>query len=429
MNILVTGANGFIASGIVESLLSGGHNIKACARNIKGLTETSQLQWQAIDFNSYTNVSSWSPLLEGIDIVINCAGILRETATNTFKTVHEDAPLALLKAAELAKVKKFIQISALGEPKDGDFIASKHRFDQLLEKSTINSIILRPSVVVAVRGSYGGTSLLRAQAALPFALFLPGNGEQKMQPILLDDLSHMVSVVVVKDVDSCTLYCAGAEYVSLKEFLLAVREWLRLPTAKTISLPRWLIYCGVWIGDALGSGPINNTIWKMIERGNVIAPKLQQQAVDITGIEPRSITQYLGSTSSFVQDRWHAKLYFMGTVARMTLMFVWMLSAVAGLVAKSESFTPVLNGIGLDTQWHLLAVNSFSGLDFILGALLLFGIKTQRVLQLMLLATCGYSLVIGLTSYELWLSPMGGLLKNLPVMVLILICLVLNDKR
>lgn len=67
-----------------------------------------------------------------------------------------------------------MQVSALGDPRDGEFIASKHALDADLQKLDLDWAILRPSVVYSPAGSYGGSSLLRALAALPFMLFVPG---------------------------------------------------------------------------------------------------------------------------------------------------------------------------------------------------------------------------------------------------------------
>jgi uncharacterized protein YbjT (DUF2867 family) len=47
----------------------------------------------------------------------------------------------------------------------------------------------KPSLVIG-RGAYGGTSLMRGLAGLPFVLPLPGEGRERIQPIALDDLAR-----------------------------------------------------------------------------------------------------------------------------------------------------------------------------------------------------------------------------------------------
>src|SRR5687768_15590531 len=135
-----------------------------------------------------TAPASWRASLEGIDAVVNVAGILRERGSQRFDRIHHDGPLALAQACVEAGVARFVQISALGHPDDGEFIASKHRFDQALQQLPLAAIVLRPSVVYSTAGSYGGTSLLRALAAVPGVLPLPGDGRSRIQPLAAEDL-------------------------------------------------------------------------------------------------------------------------------------------------------------------------------------------------------------------------------------------------
>lgn len=109
------------------------------------------------DFARMTTPESWRETLRGVDAVVNAAGILRETGRQTFARIHIGGPLALARACVEAGVKRFVQISALGQPGDGEFIASKHRFDEALLALSLEAVVLRPSVVYAASGSYGGT--------------------------------------------------------------------------------------------------------------------------------------------------------------------------------------------------------------------------------------------------------------------------------
>ena len=69
---------------------------------------------------------------------------------------------------------------------------SKAKADAALETLELNWLIVKPSLVIG-RGSYGGTSLMRGLAGLPFVLPLPGEGRERFQPIELDDLAAGVA--------------------------------------------------------------------------------------------------------------------------------------------------------------------------------------------------------------------------------------------
>lgn len=77
---------------------------------------------------------------------------------------HFVTPKALFNAAVKAKVKKVIQISALGvETTKVDFATSKKTCDEYLLSLPIDAVVLRPSLVYSA-GSYRGTSLFRGLA-------------------------------------------------------------------------------------------------------------------------------------------------------------------------------------------------------------------------------------------------------------------------
>src|SRR6476659_4142868 len=119
MRVLVTGANGFIGARVVAGLRDAGHAVVAAQRLALAADAI------ACDFARDIAAETWKPRLAGIDAVVNCAGILRETSGDTFARVHVDAPLALFRACAATGVRRVIQLSALGEAEDGEFIASK----------------------------------------------------------------------------------------------------------------------------------------------------------------------------------------------------------------------------------------------------------------------------------------------------------------
>ncbi|MBU2713442.1 SDR family NAD(P)-dependent oxidoreductase, partial [Zooshikella harenae] len=109
MNILITGAAGFIGSAIVELLLQEGHSVKACARNPHNLPRHPNLKAASIDFSAHLTAEDW---LQQIHAVINCAGILTERYFGEFSQLHFQSPKALAEACVQQGIKKFIQLSA-----------------------------------------------------------------------------------------------------------------------------------------------------------------------------------------------------------------------------------------------------------------------------------------------------------------------------
>ena len=119
MNILLTGASGFIGSHLLRRLHAAGHRITACVRQPQAAARRfAGADDIACDFSRDTPEAAWLPRLEGIDVVINAVGIIRETRRQTFTALHSATPEALFRAAARCGVKKVIQISALGADED-----------------------------------------------------------------------------------------------------------------------------------------------------------------------------------------------------------------------------------------------------------------------------------------------------------------------
>jgi len=121
---------------------------------------------------------------------------------------------------------------------ENSYARSKAKADAALETLDLSWLIVKPSLVVG-QGSYGGTSLMRGLAGLPFVLFLPGPARERFQPIALDDLAAGIAKLALTEAPSrTTLYAAGPETVSLREILLAYRAWLGFGAARAAGLAR-----------------------------------------------------------------------------------------------------------------------------------------------------------------------------------------------
>ena len=124
---------------------------------------------------------------------MNCAGVLQDTPTNSTRKVHFRAIKALFDACSKTKVKRVIQISALGVGPDADtpFARTKFAAEETLKRHDFDWVILRPSLVIG-RSVYGGMALLRALASIPFVLPIAREGAS-FQPVQVADLASAVS--------------------------------------------------------------------------------------------------------------------------------------------------------------------------------------------------------------------------------------------
>ena len=320
MRVLVTGAYGFIGMHIVAGLRAAGHRVVGCGRDVKaGERRIPGIEWIACDMVRDTTIDAWTPRLDGIGAVINCAGILQGRRSGETAAVHRDGPAALFDACAKAGVRRVIQISALGieEPADTAFAITKRAGDEHLMALDLDWVVLRPSLVYGP-GSYGGTSLLRGLAGLPWVIPLPMGGRQRFQPLHMRDLARAVRRLIEPDAPARVLLRpVGPEPMTLREIVLGLRRWMGFGRARVVAVPRLLIRVVAALGDLFrvfgGRGPLNSTAMRQMEADNTADPAPFVAAV---GFTPARFDDALAAEPSHVQDRWHARLYFLRPVLR-----------------------------------------------------------------------------------------------------------------
>lgn len=430
MRVLVTGAYGFIGAHIVAALVAAGHDVVCAVRGARVDTRFPGLRAIACDMARDLRSENWLPRLAGVEAVVNCAGILRERGADTYAAVHEQAPLALFRACVDAGVRRVIQISALGDAGDGEFIASKHRCDAALAALELDWLVLRPSLVYSAHGSYGGSSLLRALAGLPGLLPVPGRGAQPLQPIAAEDVgAAMVAALARPRVAGEVLELAGPHVLSLHDYLLTWRRWLGFGRAYTLAVPAPLVRLACALGEHLGNGPLGNTIARMLERGNVGADDAGARLRERLGLWPRSLQCALAETPSHVQDRWHARLYFCLPLLRASMALLWIGSGMVGWLAPTADVVAAAPGSSLPAGSLLALARATASADLLLGALCLLRWRPRLVLCLMLAMLLGYTFAIGIAWPVHWLDPFGGLLKNLPLIAALALLLATDERR
>jgi uncharacterized protein YbjT (DUF2867 family) len=318
VRVLLTGANGFIGRYLLAAVIQAGHEVLPAVRRPD---ETDRLLPRPasirVDLNRATDPKDWAPHLAGIDAVINCAGILQGRPGQSIDAIHARAPIALFRACEAAGVKRVVQISAISaEPGAGTgYATTKHVADAYLAGTSLDWVILRPSLVYA-QGAHGGTALFRAIAALPFITPLPGDGRQQFQPIHMDDLTGaIVRILADPRVRRVTIDPVGPEPIPLRQLFADLRQWLGYRPVPALPIPMPLMRLAARVGDVLG-GSLNTTAIRQVEFGNT-GPV--EPFIAATGIRPRGWKAGLNQHPAQPRDRRRARLYFVRPLAWATL--------------------------------------------------------------------------------------------------------------
>lgn len=426
MRIILLGASGFIGRHVLAELLAHGHEVIAVARAIGALDNGfPDARFIEMDLAKALSEPDWTPHLEGVELIINAAGLLRGSAMTA---VHETMPQALYAAAACAGVKRAILLSAISARPDvpTDYARSKLDGEAALRSSGLDWTIFRPSLVYG-DGSYGGTSLMRGLAGQPAFVTIPGDGDFAFTPIHVRDLAHALRIACEDHgYAGQTLEPVGPTTMTLRELLAQYRAWLGFGRARYITIPMPVMRLFGRMGDLLGNGPIaTNSLVQMIA-GNAGDSKAFERAI---GFAPRSLETALRDRPAQMQDRWHARLFFLAPALKAVLVLMWVASALLGLFYGAAQADALVHSLGWSPSLADPLRIGGSVLDLGIAALLILDQRASWSTLAQLVMVVGYTLVIGFALPQLWLDPLGPLLKNIPIIVAILIHGAIGDKR
>lgn len=169
-------------------------------------------------------------------------------------------------------------------------------------------------------------------------------------------------------------------------------------------------------------GPISRTSVAQLSAG-VIA-----QNSPLTPL-PRSFSTFLATRPAGTQDLWHARLYLMRPALRIVLALMWLISGLIGLTLSADTFLPLIPQSPLPDS-ALIAMARLGGFaDLALAMALLRGWRPRLLAGLQFAMVATYTLAFSLLAPALWLLPLGGLLKNIPILALITLSAILEDER
>jgi hypothetical protein len=169
--------------------------------------------------------------------------------------------------------------------------------------------------------------------------------------------------------------------------------------------------------------------WTPPVRGTALAEMLRGVSGDAgpwiaaTGLEPVALDAALAALPATVQEKWFARLYLLKPLIVVTLAVFWILSGLIALIGAFGAATDILTDHGFPPRIAQAITVISSLVDIGVGAAIAF----RRTCRAGLLAGIGVSLFYMLGALvatpDLWLEPLGALVKTGPAIVLMVVAL------
>ena len=187
--LLVGGSGGLVGRNVLAELLPA-WKIRSVHRHPAPDEARLGVEWVPADA---ATVPDWTPLLEGVDVVLNVAWY-------RFGSERRFAPLGdglerLIHAARSVGVRRFVQVSVPDSPASLEeglpYMVHKRRVDRALEGSGLAYSIVRPTMLFAPRDVLITVMLRTMHRYHRFPMF--GDGNYHVSPLSARDLARILA--------------------------------------------------------------------------------------------------------------------------------------------------------------------------------------------------------------------------------------------
>jgi uncharacterized protein YbjT (DUF2867 family) len=435
--ILVLGASGLIGRFVTDNLRARGFEVVGIARRFSASQKSDSLDLKMPVM--LMDIPALARLIgehAAVDLVVNCLGVLQDGPGSDTSDVHRDFVERLLRAIRASgRAIRLVQISMPGAADEDRtaFSRSKREAERLIAAFDIPHAILRPGFVIAP-SAYGGSAMLRALAALP--LDLPtALSKRPFQPVAVEDIAATIAWLAGRDMsdktaDAVTWDLMQPQPTTLGGVIEQFRVSFGAADMPRLRLPAFLLDLGTKLGDLANRlgwmPPMRTTAIAELRRGVAGDPKPWMLA---TGIAPKTLAQMVGERSATIQDKWFARLFLIKALVIATLVAFWVVSGFISLVISYDAAAGILASHGFSAALVGPITVGTSLMDMTIGILIALRRSCAAGLTLGIAASLGYMLGAATLTPDLWIEPLGALVKTGPAIVLMLVALLTLDNR
>jgi hypothetical protein len=214
---------------------------------------------------------------------------------------------------------------------------------------------------------------------------------------------------------------------SLREVVGEFRRWLGFGEArKQLGIPHAVLRGIARFADVLGylgwRSPLRTTTLRVLAEGVLGDPR---KFAEFDSRRLSNLRQTLSGLPSTLQERWFARLFLLMPATLAVLALFWVLTGAIALLNLDES----VQMAGLSEHASKVAVISGAIVDLCLGAAVVYRPWSRAACWGMSVVTVLYIAAGSVLRPDLWVDPLGPLLKAIPILMLTFIAAALTEDR
>jgi uncharacterized protein YbjT (DUF2867 family) len=285
MKVLVTGATGYVGNSVCEALVEAGHSVVGLSRDGQksktasgvSLALNAKVEYRAGDVASGAGLAD---AMRGAEAVVHLVGIIAEKGQQTFSRVHVGGTRNVLEAAKSAGVKRYLQMSALGAGPQATsgYSSTKYAAEQLVQASTLEWTIFRPSLVFGKGDDFFGRVLKNLVSSGPIVPQI-GDGSFPFRPVWVGDVAAAFAQALLSPATVGKVYdLVGPKEYSFKR-LLDLEMGVLGMKKPMIPVPIFVMDVMVPLMNLVPAiAPITKDQYAMLKAGNTADPSQMKAA-------------------------------------------------------------------------------------------------------------------------------------------------------
>jgi uncharacterized protein YbjT (DUF2867 family) len=229
--IAIAGGSGFIGRGIVRRLARmPAIRVRVLTRDLQRARKRTEagdnVEFALADVSDAASVDT---ALTGADTIVNSVQFDGYPIENprrglTFERIDYGGTVALIEAAKRSGVRNFIYISGVAanenSPQAG--FRAKGCAERAIRQSGLAFTIFRPSLVYGPEDKV--VNMLATAVRFAPAIPVPGTGQQKLRPVLVDDVATCVALALSAQGRNGTFEVGGPDLMTFDDLVRLVMD-------------------------------------------------------------------------------------------------------------------------------------------------------------------------------------------------------------
>ncbi|MEN8154106.1 MAG: NAD-dependent epimerase/dehydratase family protein [Acidobacteriota bacterium] len=251
-SILITGGSGFVGIELLKEFnFIPLKKVFILVRDKSKFYKTVKLPVNAeVVEGDLEDTDSYIRILPEVDTVIHLAALTGKVSKKKYYDINFISTKNLVDNCVKYGVKKFLFVSTIAvtfkKKKRYFYALSKQKAEDHLKNSSLNFIILRPTMILG-KGSpvFKGFSSFAGLPVIPMF----GNGKVKVQPVHVRDVTTVIEHIVKNsEFSGDVIEAGGPEIVSLKSFVKLIAE-KKGKKGTFFHLPMWILSPSIYLMD------------------------------------------------------------------------------------------------------------------------------------------------------------------------------------